>query len=196
MLKGVQENLFASLVVIPRQNAHNALKSLLSSFLGFSSLAFPVLSFPLVLVYFSHLFKVLNSSSLPFQAATKNSFEGIGSSARMLSSLAPTPPPPQRHLLDYRRLHRLPSPPVAAASNIQRAPATRVLPFLYLGNERDAADLHLLRSLGVTRVLNVTAHLPGFHQGSGITYKRLPATDSGQQNLKQYFEEAFQFIVK
>ncbi|XP_046387994.1 dual specificity protein phosphatase 10-like [Ischnura elegans] len=80
------------------------------------------------------------------------------------------------------------------ASNIQRAPATRVLPFLYLGNERDAADLHLLRSLGVTRVLNVTAHLPGFHQGSGITYKRLPATDSGQQNLKQYFEEAFQFI--
>ncbi|XP_071439693.1 dual specificity protein phosphatase 4-like [Hetaerina americana] len=80
------------------------------------------------------------------------------------------------------------------ASNIHRAPATRVLPFLYLGNERDAADLHLLRSLGVTRVLNVTAHLPGFHQGSGITYLRLPATDSGQQNLKQYFEKAFQFI--
>ena len=78
--------------------------------------------------------------------------------------------------------------------DIDSHPASRVLPFLYLGNQQDAADLNTLRSLGVTRVLNVTSHLPGYHEACGITYKQLPASDSGHQNLKQYFEEAFDFI--
>jgi dual specificity MAP kinase phosphatase len=69
-----------------------------------------------------------------------------------------------------------------------------VLPFLYLGNGRDAADLQLLRALGATRVLNVTSQLPGYHEERGITYRQIPASDSGHQNLKQYFEEAFDFI--
>ncbi|XP_063233841.1 dual specificity protein phosphatase 10-like [Bacillus rossius redtenbacheri] len=78
--------------------------------------------------------------------------------------------------------------------DIDAEPASRVLPFLYLGNARDAADLGCLRARGVTRVLNVTSHLPGYHEHRGISYKQLPASDSGQQNLKQYFEEAFAFI--
>ena len=78
--------------------------------------------------------------------------------------------------------------------DIDSHPASCVLPFLYLGNQHDAADLNTLRSLGVTRVLNVTSHLPGYHEACGITYKQLPASDSGHQNLKQYFEEAFDFI--
>ncbi|KAJ9586322.1 hypothetical protein L9F63_020030, partial [Diploptera punctata] len=78
--------------------------------------------------------------------------------------------------------------------DIDSHPASLVLPFLYLGNQHDAADLNTLRSLGVTRVLNVTSHLPGYHEACGITYKQLPASDSGHQNLKQYFEEAFDFI--
>ncbi|KAG5307071.1 DUS10 phosphatase, partial [Acromyrmex insinuator] len=58
----------------------------------------------------------------------------------------------------------------------------------------DAADLQLLRALGATRVLNVTSQLPGYHEERGITYRQIPASDSGHQNLKQYFEEAFEFI--
>lgn len=81
-----------------------------------------------------------------------------------------------------------------AAADVDSQPASRVLPFLYLGNQHDAADLSCLRTLGVTRVLNVTSHLPGYHEACGITYKQLPASDSGHQNLKQYFEEAFDFI--
>jgi len=36
--------------------------------------------------------------------------------------------------------------------------------------------------------------MPFHFEPQGITYKRLPATDSGHQNLKQYFEDAFKFI--
>lgn len=82
----------------------------------------------------------------------------------------------------------------SSIADIDSHPASRVLPFLYLGNSRDAADLSRLQDLGTTCVLNVTSQLPGYHEACGITYKQIPASDSGQQNLKQYFEEAFEFI--
>ncbi|XP_012256018.3 dual specificity protein phosphatase 10 [Athalia rosae] len=85
-------------------------------------------------------------------------------------------------------------PPTPQPADIDNHPASRVLPFLYLGNGRDAADLQLLRALGATRVLNVTSQLPGYHEERGITYRQIPASDSGHQNLKQYFEEAYDFI--
>nr|XP_023011877.1 dual specificity protein phosphatase 10-like [Leptinotarsa decemlineata]XP_023011878.1 dual specificity protein phosphatase 10-like [Leptinotarsa decemlineata] len=81
-----------------------------------------------------------------------------------------------------------------ALADVDSYPASKVLPFLYLGNSKDAADLSCLRGLGTTCVLNVTSQLPGYHEECGITYKQIPATDSGHQNLKQYFEEAFEFI--
>lgn len=79
-------------------------------------------------------------------------------------------------------------------SAIEQAKASEVLPFLYIGNARDAQDLRVLQALGITRVLNVTSHVPGYHQDSGICYKTLPAMDSGHQNLRQYFDEAIHFI--
>ncbi|KAG8038751.1 hypothetical protein G9C98_000306 [Cotesia typhae] len=87
-----------------------------------------------------------------------------------------------------------PCPTTPQPADIDNHPASRVLPFLYLGNGRDAADLQLLQALGATRVLNVTSQLPGYHESRGITYLQIPANDSGHQNLKQYFEEAFNFI--
>lgn len=64
------------------------------------------------------------------------------------------------------------------------------------GNERDAANLQRLNDLGITHVLNVTSHIPLHFEKNGIKYKRIPASDSGQQNLRQYFEEAGVFIGK
>jgi len=80
-------------------------------------------------------------------------------------------------------------------SNNSKLSATAILPFLFLGNERDA-DLKRLEELDITYVLNVTSQLPDCCEKSGIKYKRLPAADSYHQNLKQYFEEAFHFIGK
>ncbi|KAK7915852.1 hypothetical protein WMY93_011613 [Mugilogobius chulae] len=76
----------------------------------------------------------------------------------------------------------------------ENAVISPILPFLYLGNERDAQDLDLLLRLNIGFVVNVTTHLPLYHQKAGLRYKRLPATDNSKQNLRQYFEEVFEFI--
>lgn len=76
----------------------------------------------------------------------------------------------------------------------ENAVISPILPFLYLGNERDAQDLDLLLRLNIGYVVNVTTHLPLYHVKSGLRYKRLPATDNSKQNLRQYFEEVFEFI--
>jgi len=78
--------------------------------------------------------------------------------------------------------------------DIDSAVASEILPYLLIGNQRDAANRERLTELGVTHILNVTAHLPLHFETSGITYMRLPASDSGSQNLKQYFSEAINFI--
>ncbi|GCC20179.1 dual specificity protein phosphatase 10-like [Chiloscyllium punctatum] len=79
--------------------------------------------------------------------------------------------------------------------DIENAELSPILPFLYLGNEHDAQDLVRLRQLNVGYVINVTTHLPLYHAQTGtVHYKRLPATDNSKQNLRQYFEEAFEFI--
>ncbi|XP_010868954.1 uncharacterized protein si:dkey-175m17.7 [Esox lucius] len=79
--------------------------------------------------------------------------------------------------------------------DVENAVISPILPFLFLGNERDAQDLDLLLRLNIGYVVNVTTHLPLYHLGSGLVrYKRLPATDNSKQNLRQYFEEVFEFI--
>lgn len=79
--------------------------------------------------------------------------------------------------------------------DIDAAVASEILPFLYIGNQRDASNKERLAELGITHIINVTAQLPlHFESDGSIRYKRLPATDSGSQNLKQYFSEAIEFI--
>ncbi|RWS25988.1 dual specificity protein phosphatase 10-like isoform X2 [Leptotrombidium deliense] len=74
-------------------------------------------------------------------------------------------------------------------------PLTSILPFLYLGNAKDALDCEVLHKLGITYILNVTTHLPTpLCPHGSIRNKRLPLIDSDQQNVKQYFKEAFEFI--
>jgi len=78
--------------------------------------------------------------------------------------------------------------------DIDTAVASEILPCLFIGNQRDASNKERLVELGITHIINVTAQLPLNFEGEGFSYKRLPATDSGSQNLKQYFAEAIEFI--
>lgn len=92
-------------------------------------------------------------------------------------------------------LPELPSPTdLCDTKDIENHPATRVLPHLYLGNMRDASDLDVLERLGVRYVLNVTSKPPVYELKPGIHYKQLEAADNSFQNLRQFFEEAFDFI--
>jgi dual specificity MAP kinase phosphatase len=83
---------------------------------------------------------------------------------------------------------------LCVTKDIENQPASQVTPFLFIGNMKDASDTAGLVRLGIDHVLNVTAVSPTYAMSEAITYKQLHAADNGYQNLKQYFEEAFDFI--
>ena len=115
---------------------------------------------------------------------------GAGGGGRApLGPMAPTTPHSSHHLPD------LPSPTeLCDTKDIENHPTSQVLPYLFLGNMRDASDAEELRRLGIKFVLNVTAKPPVYAPEPDIVYKQLEASDDGVQNLKQFFEEAFEFI--
>lgn len=80
-------------------------------------------------------------------------------------------------------------------SDIENAIMTQILPFLYLGNELDAKNVNNLAQNEIYYVLNVTKNIP-FYETTNKKFKlkRIAVNDNGTQNLKDYFEEAVDFI--
>ncbi|GAB1602562.1 dual specificity protein phosphatase 10-like [Argonauta hians] len=77
---------------------------------------------------------------------------------------------------------------------IEAAEISCILPFLYLGNERDASNLQMLRELDITYILNVTSHVRPHFESQGIQYMTIPVSDSSHQNLRKYFDSAIEYI--
>jgi dual specificity MAP kinase phosphatase len=71
---------------------------------------------------------------------------------------------------------------------------SKILPFLFLGNQHDASSKEFFDRNRIDHVLNVTNELPFYFNGSDIIQKRIPADDSSTQNLKMYFDGAIDFI--
>jgi rhodanese-related sulfurtransferase len=72
-------------------------------------------------------------------------------------------------------------------------PASRILPYLYVGSERDASDWSFLQFAGITHILVVGSELRPHFPGA-LTYKQLPALDSSDEALDSLYPAIFAFI--
>jgi len=70
-----------------------------------------------------------------------------------------------------------------------------VLPYLYLGSARSAADLDALYRNGIGYILNVTPDVPNsFAATDHFRYMQIPINDHWSQNMTAYFPDAIAFI--
>ncbi|XP_036447576.1 dual specificity protein phosphatase 7-like [Colossoma macropomum] len=77
----------------------------------------------------------------------------------------------------------------------QPAFPVQILPYLYLGCAKDAANLDVLGQHNIKYILNVTPNLPNVFEHDGhFRYKQIPIVDHWSQNLCQFFPEAISFI--
>jgi protein-tyrosine phosphatase len=77
---------------------------------------------------------------------------------------------------------------------LENEPTPIIKPFLYLGGMYARKNPHVLEYLGITHVLNMAAeqHFETVHRN--INVKHILADDYETYNIRQHFEEAFQFI--
>ena len=76
-------------------------------------------------------------------------------------------------------------------------PLTNVLPFLYLGNSRDAQDEKTLDDKNIKRVLNLTCNCENYFIGrKDIKYKQVKIEDSCKEDIMSVLLESVQFIGK
>ena len=72
-----------------------------------------------------------------------------------------------------------------------------VVPYLFLGNAKNSADLECLYKNGIKYILNVTPNVPNtFENNSQFRYLQIPITDHWSQNLSAFFPKAIAFIGK
>ena len=68
-----------------------------------------------------------------------------------------------------------------------------IIPRLFLSDDIAARNKKLLDENKITHILNLTTNIPNKYD-SYIVYKKLIILDFESQNIRQYFEEAFEFI--
>ena len=102
---------------------------------------------------------------------------------------------------DSNNNFNMPPPPRPCAKDLLFRPdslgPTEILPHLYLGNKADSTNLHCLKKLGISHVLNVTHDLPNeFENLAGFRYLKLPLQDNWDGNVIDLFPQAFKFMGK
>eukprot|EP00795_Rhopilema_esculentum_P005444 gene5444-619_t len=83
------------------------------------------------------------------------------------------------------------STPCMSCRNI---PVTKILPFLYLGNEEDSQDIGTLQSIGIDFVMNVSETAADSPHVITTHYMKIPVRDSTSENIVDWFQSAFNFI--
>jgi dual specificity MAP kinase phosphatase len=86
------------------------------------------------------------------------------------------------------------STPILSNTNLENYPMTEILNGLFIGSESNAQNLDELSSEHIRYIINVTSHVPLYHSEQ-FHYYHIPADDTQKQNLLDYFDEAYKFIL-
>lgn len=70
---------------------------------------------------------------------------------------------------------------------------TEIMPQIFVGNVCDAQNLDRLKQFHITHILNSTPDLPLYWENQ-YKYKRIDVLDLPSQNIRQYFDQATDFI--
>eukprot|EP00118_Oscarella_pearsei_P028862 m.3138 g.3138 ORF g.3138 m.3138 type:complete len:321 (+) comp9070_c0_seq1:290-1252(+) len=97
------------------------------------------------------------------------------------------------HLCTQSANFRSSSTPVPAYSVPLQLPVTEILPFLYLGCERDAHSWETLAGHDIEYVMNVTDRCENCFPDR-LNYLRVSVRDSGVENIRIHFQKAIDFI--
>jgi len=89
----------------------------------------------------------------------------------------------------------LPSATAINSANTPDAPA-QILPFLYLGGEQHASSLRCLDEVGITAIFNVAAECERKRFEDKFDYFALKVSDKIEEDIKQFFQPAFDYIDK
>jgi len=73
-------------------------------------------------------------------------------------------------------------------------PVTKILLFLYLGNEVDSRNASTLQSNGINFVMNVSESAADSCHVIATHYMKIPVRDSTTENIVDWFQSAFDFI--
>ncbi|XP_064609226.1 tyrosine-protein phosphatase vhp-1-like [Liolophura sinensis] len=83
------------------------------------------------------------------------------------------------------------SQPCLPVSNVG---PTRILPFLYLGSQRDALSQETVQVNGISYILNVSTACPRAPFIQDGHFLRIPVNDNYSEKMQPFFNEAFQFL--
>eukprot|EP00184_Porphyridium_aerugineum_P008639 CAMPEP_0184692768 /NCGR_PEP_ID=MMETSP0313-20130426/1100_1 /TAXON_ID=2792 /ORGANISM="Porphyridium aerugineum, Strain SAG 1380-2" /LENGTH=638 /DNA_ID=CAMNT_0027150617 /DNA_START=499 /DNA_END=2415 /DNA_ORIENTATION=- len=73
-------------------------------------------------------------------------------------------------------------------------PPSQILPYLFIGCQRDATDLDELKRLGITHILIVGSELHPHFPNHGFVYKKLHIRDVVDEPIQESFAEACAFL--
>ncbi|EGD73172.1 dual specificity phosphatase 6 [Salpingoeca rosetta] len=85
--------------------------------------------------------------------------------------------------------------PTTPYNSVMEAPISRVRDYLFIGAQRDACNLALLQTHGITRIINVTRDCDNaFEKNPQFRYLQIRISDTWNQKLQEKFPSAFSFI--
>lgn len=92
---------------------------------------------------------------------------------------------------------KMPSGPLPMSAPTRFCPLSRINDFLWVGNQEDASNLELLQKNNIFYIVNITSHLPNYHECvPGFVYLQIPIEDSWKQQPAQFFDSVYEFFCR